>query len=427
MGKGVNAMNTIKCDVAIIGGGPAGLAAAIAAKEEGAQKVLVLERDNALGGILQQCIHPGFGLTRFGEELTGPEYYGRFVDQAMELGVEYMLDTMVLQVNHEAKEIVAASSRHGLICVQAGSIVLAMGCREKTRAGIMVPGTRPAGLYTAGSAQRLVNRQNIMVGKRVVILGSGDIGMIMARRMTLEGAQVVMVVELMDYLAGLTRNRVQCLDDFGIPLKLAHTITRIQGDTRVTGVWVAPVDEKKQPLKEQEFFVECDTVLFSVGLMPENELTRKAGIAINPITNGPAVNQYMQTSAPAVFACGNVVHVNDLVDNVSEESRQAGKYAARYAMGKLNGAQKTMECVTGRNVRYLCPQTIDAGEADAKISVYFRVLQPEADVKLVARCGDTVVYQHREFRVNPGEMCHVNIETAKLTGDKVTVEVIKEG
>ena len=419
-------MYNVKCDVAIIGGGPAGLAAAIAAKEEGAQKVLVLERDNALGGILQQCIHPGFGLTRFGEELTGPEYYGRFVDKARELGVEYMLDTMVLQVNNETNEIIATSSRYGLTCVQAGSIVLAMGCREKTRASIMVPGTRPAGLYTAGSAQRLVNRQNIMVGKKVVILGSGDIGMIMARRMSLEGAKVVMVVELMDYLAGLTRNRVQCLDDFGIPLKLAHTITRIEGDTRVTGVWVAPVDEKKQPIKEKEAFVECDTVLFSVGLMPENELTRKAGIAINPITNGPAVNQYMQTSAPSVFACGNVVHVNDLVDNVSEESARAGKYAAQYALGKLGNQQKTVTCVTGRNVRYLCPQTIDANEVDGKVSVYFRVLQPELNVRLIARCGDEVIYKHKEFRVNPGEMCHVNVETAKLTGDTVTVEVVKE-
>ena len=312
-------MYNVKCDVAIIGGGPAGLAAAIAAKEEGAEKVLIIERDNALGGILQQCIHPGFGLSRFKEELTGPEYYGRFVDRAKELNVDYMLNSMVLQVNHETNEIIATSSEYGLTNIQAGSIVLAMGCREKTRASIAVPGTRPAGLYTAGSAQRLVNRQNIMVGKKVVILGPGDIGMIMARRMTLEGAKVVMVVELMDYLAGLTRNRVQCLDDFGIPLKLAHTITKIQGDTRVEGVWVAPVDEKKQPIADKAEFVECDTVLFSVGLMPENELTRKAGIAINPITNGPAVNQYMQTSAPSVFACGNVVHVNDLVDNVSEE------------------------------------------------------------------------------------------------------------
>jgi len=416
----------VHCDVAIIGGGPAGLAAAIAAKEEGAKKVLVLERDNALGGILQQCIHPGFGLTRFGEELTGPEYYGRFVDRAKELDIDYMLNTMVLQVNHETNQIVATSSEYGLTCVEAGSIVLAMGCREKTRASIMVPGTRPSGLYTAGSAQRLVNRQNIMVGKKVVILGSGDIGMIMARRMTLEGAKVVMVVELMDYLAGLTRNRVQCLDDFGIPLKLAHTITRIEGDTRVTGVWVAPVDEKKQPIKEKEQFVECDTVLFSVGLMPENELTRKAGIAINPITNGPAVNQYMQTSAPSIFACGNVVHVNDLVDNVSQESAQAGKYAAQYAMGKLGSEQKTVTCITGRNVRYLCPQTIDANQADEKVNVYFRVLQPELNVRLIARCGDEIIYKHKEFRVNPGEMCHVAIETAKLTGEEVTVEVIKE-
>lgn len=418
-------MYNVKCDVAIIGGGPAGLAAAIAAKEEGAQKVLIIERDNALGGILQQCIHPGFGLSRFKEELTGPEYYGRFVDRAKELNVDYMLNSMVLQVNHETNEIIATSSEYGLTAIQAGSIVLAMGCREKTRASIAVPGTRPSGLYTAGSAQRLVNRQNIMVGKKVVILGSGDIGMIMARRMTLEGAKVVMVVELMDYLAGLTRNRVQCLDDFGIPLKLAHTITKIQGDTRVEGVWVAPVDEKKQPIADKAEFVECDTVLFSVGLMPENELTRKAGIAINPITNGPAVNQYMQTSAPSVFACGNVVHVNDLVDNVSEESARAGKYAAQYAMGKLNAEQKVVTCVTGRNVRYLCPQTVDAAQVDGKVSVYFRVLQPELNVKLVARCGDEVIYSHKEYRVNPGEMNHVNIETGKITGD-ITVEVVKE-
>lgn len=420
-------MNNIKCDVAVIGGGPAGLAAAIAAKEEGAEKVLIIERDNALGGILQQCIHPGFGLTRFGEELTGPEYYGRFTDRLEELGVEYLLNAMVLQVNHETNEVLCTGSECGLTCIKAGSIVLAMGCRERTRAGIMVPGTRPAGLYTAGAAQRLVNRQNIMVGKKVVILGSGDIGMIMARRMSLEGAKVVMVVELMDYLAGLTRNRVQCLDDFGIPLKLAHTITRIEGDARVTGVWVAPVDENKQPIKEKEEFVACDTVLFSVGLLPENELTRKAGIAINPVTNGPAVNQYMQTSAPAIFACGNVVHVNDLVDNVSEESERAGKYAAQYAMGKLNAEQKTVACVTGRNVRYLCPQTIDANQKDGKVTLYFRVLQPEENVRLIARCGDEILASHKEFRVNPGEMNHITVETGKLTGDTVTVEVAKEG
>ncbi len=419
-------MYSIKCDVSIIGGGPAGLAAAVAAKEEGAQKVLILERDNALGGILQQCIHPGFGLTRFKEELTGPEYYGRFVDKAKELGVEYMLNSMVLQIDHEKNEVICVSKEHGLTCVQAGSIVLAMGCREKTRASIMVPGSRPAGLYTAGSAQRLVNRQNIMVGKKVVILGSGDIGMIMARRMTLEGAQVVMVVELMDYLAGLTRNRVQCLDDFKIPLKLAHTITKIEGNERVTGVWIAPVDKNKQPIKEQEEFVACDTVLFSVGLMPENELTRKAGIKINPITNGPDVNQYMQTSAESVFACGNVVHVNDLVDNVSVESTRAGKYAAKYAMGKLPQKDKSVMCVTGRNVRYLCPQKIDAASENESVSLYFRVLGPELNVKLVARCGDEIIAEQKEYRVNPGEMNHIVIETAKLSGDDIIVEVIKE-
>ena len=417
-------MYTINCDVVIIGGGPAGLAAAVAAKEEGANKVLILERDNALGGILQQCIHPGFGLTRFGEELTGPEYYSRFVTRAQELGVEYMLNSMVLQLDHDAKEVICTSSEYGLTKVQAGSIVLAMGCREKTRASIAVPGTRPSGLYTAGSAQRLINRQNIMVGKKVVILGSGDIGMIMARRMTLEGAEVVMVVELMSYLAGLTRNRVQCLNDFNIPLKLSHTITRIEGETRVTGVWVAPVDENKKPIKEQEEFVACDTVLFSVGLMPENELTRKAGIAINPITNGPAVNQYMQTSAPAVFACGNVVHVNDLVDNVSEESARAGKHAAQYAMGTLKETSKTVTCVTGRNVRYLCPQTVSVTSENEKVSLYFRVLQPELNVKLIARCGDEVIASHKEFRVNPGEMNHIAVETGRLTGDTVTVEVV---
>lgn len=419
-------MYNIKCDVAIIGGGPAGLAAAISAKEEGAQKVLIIERDNALGGILQQCIHPGFGLTRFNEELTGPEYYSRFADKANELGVDVLLNSMVLQIDSDKKEVSCVNSEYGLTKIEAGSIVLAMGCRERTRANIVIPGTRPAGIYTAGSAQRLVNRQNIMVGKKVVILGSGDIGMIMARRMSLEGAEVVMVVELMDYLAGLTRNRVQCLDDFGIPLKLAHTITKIEGNERVTGVYVAPVDENKKPIKEKEEFVECDTVLFSVGLIPENEITNKAGISINRITNGPVVNQYMQTSKSSVFACGNVVHVNDLVDNVSKESEQAGKYAARFAMGKFPKSKKEIPCITGRNVRYVCPHKIAISEEIEKTTLFFRVLAPEDNVKLIARCGEEIIAQKKEFRANPGEMCNLLVDTSKIAGDEITIEVVKE-
>ena len=419
-------MNKILCDVAIVGGGPAGLAAAVSAKENGAEKVLIIERDNALGGILQQCIHPGFGLTRFGEELSGPEYYSRFTDKAKELGVECLLNAMVLEVNSEDKTVLCASGEYGLTTVKAASIVLAMGCRERTRAGIVVPGTRPAGLYTAGAAQRLINRQNIMVGKKVVILGSGDIGMIMARRMTLEGAEVVMVVEIMDCLAGLTRNRVQCLDDFGIPLKLAHTITRIVGDERVTGVYVAPVDENKKPILEKEEYVECDTVLFSVGLIPENELSKKAGIKLDPITNGPEVDQHLETSAAGVFACGNVVHVNDLVDNVSAESEQAGRFAALYAKGGIKQPDKEIICKTGNNVRYICPQKISKTD-DEKISLYFRVLSPDKNITLTVMDGDKVIAKKKEFRVNPGEMNNIAVNTADITGDTITVSVVKEG
>ncbi len=417
-------MYEVKCDVAIVGAGPAGLSAAVAAKKDGAEKVLVIERDQSLGGILQQCIHPGFGLTYFKEELTGPEYAGRFADEALSLGVEVLSDTMVLQLLPEQNAVLCVNAAHGLTKVSAKSVVLAMGCRERTRAMIRIPGTRPAGVYTAGSAQRLINRQNTMVGRNVVILGSGDIGMIMARRMTLEGAKVLAVVEIMDYLAGLTRNKVQCLDDFGIPLKLAHTVTRIVGNERVEGVFVAAVDENKKPIPETEEYIACDTLLLSVGLIPENELTREAEIRMAPVTNGPEVNQYMQTSIPSVFACGNVVHVNDLVDNVTAESLRAGAAASQYARGVLKAA-KEIRAVPGANVRYLCPQRIAVG-GEGEAELFFRVLSPDKDVRIEAVCGGRVLAKKLERRVNPGEMCHIRVPIAELDGD-VTVNVVKEG
>lgn len=417
-------MYEINCDVAVIGAGPAGLSAAVAAKKEGAGKVLLIERDESVGGILQQCIHPGFGLTYFKKELTGPEYAGRFAEEAAALGAEVLLNSMVLEVLPESNQILCANSEYGMTRVTAKSIVLAMGCRERTRANIQIPGTRPSGIYTAGAAQRLVNRQNAMVGKNVVILGSGDIGMIMARRMSLEGAKVLAVVEIMDFLAGLTRNKVQCLDDFGIPLKLKHTITRIAGSRRVEGVYVAQVDENKKPIPKTEEYIACDTLLLSVGLLPENELTRQAEIEISPVTKGPAVNQYMQTSVPSVFACGNVVHVNDLVDNVTTESLQAGKYAALYAMGQIEGEGREVESVTGNNVRYLCPQRLRE-EKGAKANLFFRVLAPELDVRIEARCQDRVIASKKERRVNPGEMCSIQIPLDDVTDD-VIINVVKE-
>ena len=432
-------MYEITCDVAIIGAGPAGLSAAVAAKKEGAERVLLSERDESVGGILQQCIHPGFGLTYFKEELTGPEYAGRFEDEAEKLGAEVLLNSMVLEVVPEEKAVYCVNSRYGMTRVRAGSIVLAMGCREKTRAGIQIPGTRPAGVYTAGAAQRLINRQNAMVGREVVILGSGDIGMIMARRMSLEGAHVKAVVEIMDFLAGLTRNKVQCLDDFNIPLKLSHTVTRIVGNERVEGVYVAAVDENKKPIPETEEFIPCDTLLLSVGLLPENELTRQAGIEMNPVTNGPSVNQYMQTSAPGIFACGNVVHVNDLVDNVTTESMQAGACAARYAalwkdgavQGEMAGERNSVKAVPGSNVRYLCPQSIcldsslKRNSENETVRLFFRVLAPDTEVKISAKCGEKEIKAKKALRVNPGEMEFIEIPLNLVTGD-VTVEIAKE-
>ncbi|MGI5962685.1 MAG: NAD(P)/FAD-dependent oxidoreductase [Lawsonibacter sp.] len=415
-------MREMTYDVAIVGAGPAGLAAAVAARQQGAERVVIVERDCAPGGILQQCIHAGFGLSYFKEELTGPEYADRFVQQIKQLGVDWLLDSMVLSLPEEGG-LICSNPTNGVVHIKAGAVILAMGCRERTRFQLRIPGTRPAGVYTAGTAQRLMNRQNEMVGKQVVILGSGDIGMIMARRMTLEGAKVVAVVEIMDYLAGLTRNKVQCLDDFSIPLMLKHTVTRVVGERRVEGVWVAKVDENRRPLPETEQFIPCDTLLLSVGLIPENELTRAAGIQINPVTNGPEVDQTMQTSRPGVFACGNVVHVNDLADNVSQESQLAGAAAARYAMGQRPAVLGQVRCTAGQGIRYVCPQRIAVFEGECPARLYFRVSAPGGKVRLTARSEGQIVVEKTVPRVSPGEMEHLDLDAGNLADKELVIAV----
>lgn len=417
-------MFEIKCDVTVIGGGPAGLAAAIAAKKQGAEKVIIVERDSSLGGILQQCIHPGFGLTYFNEELTGPEYAGRFIDEAISVGVESLLNTMVLEILPE-NGLICVNSIHGIIHINTKSLVLAMGCRERTRGNLQIPGTRPAGIYTAGAAQRLINRQNEMVGREIVILGSGDIGMIMARRLTLEGAKVIAVIEIMDFLAGLTRNYVQCLKDFNIPLLLSHTVTSIKGKERVEGVEISRVDENRQPIKGTEQFLKCDTLLLSVGLIPENELSLAAKIKMGRMTNGPVVNQYMQTSIPSVFACGNVVHVNDLADNVSLESTIAGREAARYAMGNLPESRCEVKCVPGENVRYICPQYLSLPDKDTEINLFFRVLAPDTNVRIILKCDNKLLQSRKKVKVNPGEMEKVTVNSSCISAGNITIDVVR--
>ena len=387
------------CNVAVVGAGPAGLAAAEAAKLAGADKVLIIERDTRAGGILQQCIHPGFGLKMFGEELTGPEYAGRYLDRANAAGVEILTGTTALQLRDG--ELVCAGP-DGILHVRFGALVLAMGCRERTRANLVIPGSRPSGIYTAGTAQKLINLYGDKVGKEVVILGSGDIGMIMARRLTLEGAHVKAVVELMPFLAGLTRNKVQCLDDFNIPLLLSHTVIDIDGVDRLTGVTIAPVDEKRRPILDKQEKIACDTLLLSVGLIPENELSRTGGIALSPVTRGPLVNQYKQTSNPAVFACGNVLHVNDLVDHVSRESAEAGTCAALYAAGKLPAAA-AFPTVPGCGIRYVCPQNVVA-DGSADVTLYFRTIVPGRRTVLRCTSGGKELATKKCIRTSPGTM-----------------------
>ena len=405
----------MKADVVIIGAGPAGLAAAIAAKKGGANRVLVLDRETRTGGILRQCIHSGFGLHSLGEELTGPEYATRYAKEAQEVGAEIWLDTMVLDITD--KTITAINPERGMTVIEAGALVLAMGCRERSAGALMLPGDRPAGVLTAGTAQRFVNIEGYMPGREVVILGSGDIGLIMARRMTLEGARVKMVLELMPYSGGLKRNIVQCLDDFAIPLYLSHTVTKLHGKHRLEGVSVAAVDEKGVPKPETEYYVPCDTLLLSVGLIPENELSRGMGVMLDPATGGPSVDAYLQTSVPGVFACGNAVQVHDLVDFVTEEAMRAGASAAQYALtGSLGEAQ--YRTVAGCGVRYVVPQRIAAEDA----TLFFRTVNVYKNCATVAKCGDKIIARRKRQIVTPGEMERLEVKAADITGD-ITVSV----
>lgn len=418
-------MNEQLYDVAVIGGGPAGLAAALKARENGAEKVLILERDKEAGGILNQCIHNGFGLHYFKEELTGPEYAGRFVAQLEGSGIELWLDTMVLDLNAETHEIHAVSGKYGYCLIKAKAIVLAMGCRERTRGAIGIPGTRPAGVFTAGTAQRYVNMEGYMVGKKVLILGSGDIGLIMARRMTLEGAKVLACVEVMPYSGGLNRNIVQCLQDYNIPLYLSHTIIDIQGKDRVEKAIVAKVDENRRPIPGTEMEFDCDTILLSVGLIPENEITRGAGITIDRRTNGAIVFENMETQAEGIFACGNVVHVHDLVDYVTAESSRAGAAAAEYACGKRRDG-RIIEVSNGDGVTYTVPQRIRVEAVEKSAELFFRVRNVySGDLRIVVKDGDKTVASYKREHLAPGEMEHITLPKVildKVQGD-ITVSV----
>ena len=405
----------ISYDIVIIGGGPAGLAAAVSARKSGIEKILILERDKELGGILNQCIHNGFGLHTFKEELTGPEYAYRFIEQVLEEKIEYKLNTMVMDISPD-RVVTAMSREDGMYQIQAGAVILAMGCRERPRGALNIPGYRPAGIFSAGTAQRLVNIEGYMPGREVVILGSGDIGLIMARRMTLEGAKVKVVAELLPYSGGLKRNIVQCLNDFGIPLKLSHTVVDIEGKEHVTAVTIAEVGKDMKPIPGTEERYTCDTLLLSCGLIPENELSNKAGIQMNPITSGPIVNESLETNIPGVFACGNVLHVHDLVDYVSEEATKAGANAAKFVQ---NGSKDTakghvVELKATDGARYTVPCTVDVDKMEDLLTVRFRVGAVFKD-SFVSVYFDDERVQHLKKRIlAPGEMEQVILQKKKL-------------
>ena len=403
----------MKRDIVIIGGGPAGLAAAEAAVQAGARDVLILERDTRLGGILNQCIHNGFGLHTFKEELTGPEYAARFEARVRALQIEYRLGTMVLSISPE-KTVTAVSREEGLVTIEAKAVILAMGCRERARGALNIPGFRPAGIFSAGTAQRLVNMEGYMPGREVVILGSGDIGLIMARRMTLEGAKVRVVAELQPYSGGLKRNIVQCLDDYGIPLKLSHTVTEIHGKERVTGVTISAVDENLKPVPGTEEFYSCDTLLLSVGLIPENELSTGAGVALSRVTNGPVVNESLETNVPGIFACGNVLHVHDLVDYVSEEAAAAGRAAAVYLQQGEQREDKTIHINASGGVRYTVPSIIRPAHMPETLTVRFRVDNIYKNRFVSVYFGDTRVQHRKKTVLAPGEMEQVVLKKADL-------------
>ena len=413
-------------DLVIVGGGPAGLAAAVSARDYGIENILIIERDKELGGILNQCIHNGFGLHTFKEELTGPEYASRFIEQVLERGIEYKLNTMVMDISSD-KKVTAMNREDGMFEIQAKAIILAMGCRERSRGALNIPGYRPAGIFSAGTAQRLVNMEGYMPGREVVILGSGDIGLIMARRMTLEGAKVKVVAELMPYSGGLKRNIVQCLDDFDIPLKLSHTVVNIEGKERIEAVTIAEVGADRKPIPGTEERYTCDTLLLSCGLIPENELSKSAGIAIHPVTSGPIVGDNLETSIDGIFACGNVLHVHDLVDYVSQEATSAGKNAAYYIKNGSAADVKTVEIHAIDGVRYTVPKYIRPAEMEDSLTVRFRVGDVYKNCAIATYFDDELISKRKRPVMAPGEMEQVILDKKKL-GDypdlgKITIRI----